>query len=90
VPFVVLNAAVAGLWGAAFNSGRMTLWRVRASRTRHVLRIAEVLALAVLVQACAFFLPWAAGRCVARNPEWGEEYGVRCVFSCFFFSNRCS
>ena len=28
----------------------MTLWRVRASRARHVLRIAEVIGLAILVQ----------------------------------------
>jgi hypothetical protein len=46
-------AAVAGLWGAAFNSGRMTLWRVRASKTRHVLRIAEVIGLAIVVQVGA-------------------------------------
>ena len=45
-----LPPAIAGLWGAAFNSGRMTLWRVRASKTRHVLRIAEVIGLAILVQ----------------------------------------
>ena len=77
VPFVVLNAAAAGLWGAAFNSGRMTLWRVRASKTRHVLRIAEAVGLAALVTAAAFLLPWAAGRCVPKNPDWGEDYGVR-------------
>jgi chloride channel 7 len=59
-------AAVAGLWGAAFNSGRMTLWRVRASKTRHVLRIAEVIGLAIVVQvtgsAGAAGGPQAAGR----------------------------
>jgi hypothetical protein len=146
----------------------MTLWRVRASKTRHVLRIAEVMALAVLVQVtarggagrcggagravgsaareplcrgsarscapallpgpplsltqpvpsgkpneprpphpplslnqpnatpplhpsptqhpsptphppqtCAFFFSWAAGKCVPKDPEWGEDYGLR-------------
>lgn len=129
------STAIAGLWGAAFNSGRMTLWRIRASKTRHVLRIAEVIGLAILVQVrargrgpararafctparapgplavlrprnaharvhvecvapavrcaplprrpsprqmCAFFFSWAAGRCVPKNPDWGEDYGVR-------------
>ncbi|GBF97646.1 H(+) Cl(-) exchange transporter [Raphidocelis subcapitata] len=80
LPFVMVNAAVAGLWGAAFNSGRMTLWRVRASKTRHVLRIAEVIGLAILVQMAAFFFSWAAGRCLPKNPEWGESYGFR--FTC--------
>lgn len=35
-------AGVAGLLGAAFNSMRMWLWKLRASKTRHVLRIGEV------------------------------------------------
>ena len=37
-----VRAGVAGLLGAAFNSMRMWLWRVRASKTRHILRIGEV------------------------------------------------
>lgn len=40
--WLVLCAGVAGLLGAAFNSMRMWLWRLRASKTRHVLRIGEV------------------------------------------------
>jgi hypothetical protein len=42
LPFVLINAAMAGLLGAAFNSLRMWLWRLRASKTQHCLRIGEV------------------------------------------------
>ena len=31
-------------------------------------------------QSCAFFFSWAAGRCLPKNPDWGEDYGIRCVF----------
>lgn len=41
-PAVFMSAGVAGLLGAAFNSMRMWLWRLRASKTRHILRIGEV------------------------------------------------
>lgn len=71
------RAGVAGLLGAAFNSMRMWLWRLRASKTRHVLRIAEVIGLALLVVTLGFFLSWAAGRCIPKNPDWGDEYGLR-------------
>lgn len=55
----------------------MALWRVRASKTRHVLRVAEAVGLAILVTAASFVFPWAAGKCVPKNPEWGEDYGIR-------------
>lgn len=42
LPFVLINAAMAGLLGAAFNSLRMWLWKLRASKTQHCLRIGEV------------------------------------------------
>jgi hypothetical protein len=42
LPCVAVGAGVAGLLGAAFNSMRMWLWRLRASKTRHLLRIGEV------------------------------------------------
>ena len=40
--FLFVNFAMAGLLGAAFNSLRMWLWRLRASKTLHLQRIAEV------------------------------------------------
>lgn len=46
----VALAGVTGLLGAAFNSLRMWLWRLRASKTAHVLRMAEVLGLVLLCQ----------------------------------------
>ena len=48
MPFILLNACCAGLLGAAFNSMRMWLWKLRASKTRHCLRIGEVVGLALL------------------------------------------
>eukprot|EP00879_Flechtneria_rotunda_P004542 GHRR01004797.1.p1 GENE.GHRR01004797.1~~GHRR01004797.1.p1 ORF type:complete len:1031 (+),score=332.52 GHRR01004797.1:561-3653(+) len=80
LPFILINAGIAGLLGAAFNSMRMWLWRLRASKTRHVLRIAEVIGLAFMVVTCGFFFTWSAGKCIPKNPEWGEEYGIR--FQC--------
>jgi chloride channel 7 len=70
-------AGVAGLLGAAFNSMRMWLWKLRASKTRHVLRIAEVIGLAFMCTTCGFFFAWTAGKCIPKNPEWGEEYGIK-------------
>jgi hypothetical protein len=102
---------------------RMWLWRLRASKTRHLLRIGEVrgkrktaqesfprnhlralphtrsirglvqsalelaeisfgvclqvIGLALMCCTAGFFFPWAAGKCIPKNPDWGEEYGVR-------------
>lgn len=36
LPFLLVNFCMAGLLGAAFNSMRMWLWKVRASKTRHL------------------------------------------------------
>lgn len=70
-------AGIAGLLGAAFNSMRMWLWKLRASKTRHVLRIAEVIGMALMVCTCGFFFSWSAGKCIPKNPEWGDDYGMR-------------
>lgn len=72
-----LCSGMAGLLGAGFNSLRMWLWKVRASKTRHVARILEVVGLVLLCQVCAFFFSWAAGKCIPKNPNWGEEYGMK-------------
>jgi hypothetical protein len=71
------SAGVAGLLGAGFNSFRMWLWKVRASKTRHVARIFEVIGLACLCQICSFFFAWCAGKCIPKNPNWGHEYGMK-------------
>ncbi len=42
LPFLLVNFGMAGLLGAAFNSLRMWLWKVRAAKTLHLQRIAEV------------------------------------------------
>lgn len=74
---LLLDAGIAGLLGAAFNSMRMWLWKLRASKTRHVLRIAEVIGMALMVCTCGFFFAWTAGKCIPKNPDWGDEYGFR-------------
>jgi hypothetical protein len=35
-------------------------------------------------QSVAFFFSWAAGQCLPKNPEWGEEYGIRSAQRRFF------
>ncbi len=35
-PFFLFDLAMAGLLGAAFNSLRMQLWKVRAAKTLHI------------------------------------------------------
>lgn len=81
LPFLVVNAGMAGLLGAAFNSLRMWLWKVRAVKTRHLLRILEVIGLVFLVSLVGHFFGWAAGTCQPLPEEWKEEeYGFR--FNC--------
>lgn len=144
LPFLVVNAGMAGLLGAAFNSLRMWLWKVRsllalssipfrpfvcqppagmfasamtreaghrcaknqtaslrcellvavkgrlcvcasvacsqvrAVKTRHLLRILEVIGLVFLVSLVGHFFGWAAGTCQPLPEEWKEEeYGFR-------------
>jgi chloride channel 7 len=36
LPFFLIDFGMAGLLGAAFNSLRMQLWKVRAAKTLHV------------------------------------------------------
>lgn len=36
LPFLLVDFAMAGLLGAAFNSMRMWLWKLRAAKTLHV------------------------------------------------------
>jgi hypothetical protein len=37
----------------------------------------QVIGLALMCCTAGFFFPWAAGKCIPKNPDWGEEYGVR-------------
>ncbi|KAG2454447.1 hypothetical protein HYH02_001466 [Chlamydomonas schloesseri] len=81
LPFLIVNSGMAGLLGAAFNSFRMWLWKVRAVKTRHVLRILEVIGLVFLVSLLGHFFGWAAGVCKPFPEGWEEEgYGLR--FNC--------
>lgn len=86
LPFLLINFAMAGLLGAAFNSLRMWLWKVRAAKTLHIRRIMEVIGLVILLGLCAFFFSWAAGKCIDMPEDWWKEnadghrhrhYGVR-------------
>ena len=75
LPFLLVNFAMAGLLGAAFNSIRMWLWKVRAAKTLHLQRIAEVVGLVFLVGACAFFFSATMGTCLQMPDQWWEEGG---------------
>ena len=64
-PFVVLVSAAGGLLGAAFNALRVLLWRVRASRKRTALRLAEAAAVMLATVAVTAALALRVGRCAA-------------------------
>lgn len=74
LPFLLINFGMAGLLGAAFNSMRMWLWKLRAAKTLHVQRILEVIGLVFLVGLCGFFFAWAAGKCIELPANWYEGY----------------
>ncbi len=73
LPFLLVDFAMAGLLGAAFNSLRMWLWKVRAAKTLHLQRIAEVIGLVFLVGCCAFFFSATAGKCLEVPTAWKEK-----------------
>lgn len=81
LPFLLINFAMAGLLGAAFNSLRMWLWKIRAAKTLHLQRIAEVIGLMFLTSALAFFFSSTVGKCLKMPTQWFPEeeyeYGVR-------------
>ncbi|KAK9812846.1 hypothetical protein WJX72_004634 [[Myrmecia] bisecta] len=80
-PFFVVVSVLAGLLGALFNLLRKWLWRVRASRKAHLLRLLEVVGLAIITITTIFLLSWHFGRCVKIPDEWAEvEYGF--AFNC--------
>lgn len=89
LPFIIINAVVAGLLGSAFNSLRMWLWRARAAKTLHCVRISEVIGLACMCVVCGFFFAATAGTCLPRSEEWAEEYGVRCGPAGKFGNRMC-
>ena len=63
-PFIVAVSLAAGCLGAVFNLQRKWLWRLRASRTRHALRLAEAVAVGVITVGVIFAVSLAAGTCV--------------------------
>mmetsp|Transcript_19521 Transcript_19521/g.42325 ORF Transcript_19521/g.42325 Transcript_19521/m.42325 type:complete len:908 (+) Transcript_19521:79-2802(+) len=76
LPFFLVDFAMAGLLGAAFNSVRMWLWKLRAAKTLHLQRIAEVVGLVFLVGAFGFFFAATAGTCLPVPDDWYEKEEV--------------
>ncbi|CAG9466434.1 unnamed protein product [Pedinophyceae sp. YPF-701] len=76
-PFLVLTAGVASCLGVVFNFLRRKQWAYRAPRSRHFLRILEVIGVAVLSCSVFFGLSLAFGTCVPRSQTWLEDYGMR-------------
>lgn len=47
-------------------------------KCQHLLHcVPQVIGLALMCCSASFVLAWSAGKCIPKNPEWGEEYGVR-------------
>ena len=68
-PFIVAVSLLAGFLGAVFNLQRKWLWRLRASRKRHALRLAEAVAVGLITVGVIFAVSLAAGTCVlVRRP----------------------
>lgn len=63
-PFIVAVSLLAGFLGAVFNLQRKWLWRLRASRKRHALRLAEAVAVGLITVGVIFAVSLAAGTCV--------------------------
>jgi hypothetical protein len=40
----------------------------------------QVIGLAFMCVTCGFFFARFAGKCMPKNPDWGEEYGIK--FQC--------
>ena len=67
-PFLIAVSVGAGFLGAFFNLARKLLWRLRASRTRHGLRLFEAVAVGVITVTTIFALSATAGTCVQVTP----------------------
>jgi len=70
LPLLTIVSVLGGLAGAAFNVFRQTLWRFRASRTRHALRLVEVAGLAVVTSIVLLSLSFTAGTCLPIPDTW--------------------
>eukprot|EP00803_Ostreobium_quekettii_P007951 evm.model.scf_1330.4 EVM.evm.TU.scf_1330.4 scf_1330:35334-42870(-) len=84
-PAILGISVIAGLLGVAFNTLRIKLWRFRASRKNHALRLAEGVCLAAITVAVMYLLSKYAGTCSALpNPhkdKWGP-IGAYVRFGC--------
>lgn len=81
LPFIVLTAVICGSIGALFNLIRKSLWAVRASRTRPVLRLMEAAGVCVVTCLVFFSVATMFGTCTeTQAQEVGERprsFGVR-------------
>jgi chloride channel 7 len=84
-PFMVLVAALGGLLGSMFNYLRRLLWKVRASRSRRVLRVIEALVTLVYCISVQFYAATYWGSCQKVSKSWPEEFKVRSVCVHFAF-----
>ena len=71
-PFIVAVSLLAGFLGAVFNLQRKWLWRLRASRRRHALRLAEAVAVGLITVGVIFAVSLAAGTCVLVRSSDGR------------------
>lgn len=79
-PFMVVVAALGGFLGAMFNFLRRVLWKIRASRSRKVLRVMEALMTIVYCILIQFIGATYWGSCQPVPEKWPEDFNVRPSF----------
>lgn len=76
-PFMVVVAALGGFLGAMFNYLRRVLWKIRASRSRKVLRVVEALMTILYCIVVQFVAATYWGSCQKVPEQWPEDFAVR-------------
>ncbi len=90
-PFIVAVSLLAGFLGAVFNLQRKWLWRLRASRKRHALRLAEAVAVGLITVGVIFAVSLAAGTCVlvrssnGQRSQYASTPAVRLISCCSLY-----
>lgn len=83
-PFMIVVAALGGVLGAMFNWLRRFLWKVRASRSRKVLRVVEALMTIIYCIIIQFVAITYWGSCQPVPEKWPDEFKVcTSLLACF-------
>lgn len=80
MPFVMGVSVLAGLLGAGFNICREKILQFRVARRRHLLRLFEAVAVAIVTAGASFGASLMFGKCLELPPLWNEKHAIR--FTC--------